>query len=99
VGGGRAVTVREFALMMLDAFHSDLELLVPGEFRLGDTRHTVSDISRLRALGWQPTIPVEQNIAEYVTWIRKQKDTREYLEEAEWVMREHGVVQQVSHGR
>jgi len=95
VGGGRAVTVLEFARIMLEAFDSDLEPLIPGEFRLGDTRHTVSDISKLRALGWQPTIPVEQNVAEYVAWIKEQSGTEEYLEEAERVMRERGVVRQV----
>jgi len=109
VGGGRAVTVLEFAHIMLDEFVSDpsglspsgrsLEPLIPGEFRLGDTRHTVSDISKLRNLGWEPTIPVEQNVAEYVAWIKEQRGTREYLEEAEQVMREQGVVQQVEGGR
>ena len=78
---------------MLDTFDSDLEPRIPGEFRLGDTRHTVSDISRLRALGWEPTIPVEQNVAEYVAWMREQTGTEEYLQEAERVMREQGVVQ------
>jgi len=95
VGGGRAVTVLEFARIMLDAFGSDLEPLIPGEFRLGDTRHTVSDISKLRALGWEPTIPVEQNVAEYVAWIREQRGTKEYLEEAERLMREQNVIQRV----
>jgi dTDP-L-rhamnose 4-epimerase len=95
VGGGRAVTVLEIASMMLRAFGSRLEAVIPGEFRLGDTRHTVSDISKLRALGWEPAIPVEQNIAEYVAWIREQAGKREYLEEAERVMRENGVLLQV----
>jgi dTDP-L-rhamnose 4-epimerase len=99
VGGGRAVTVLEFARIMLNEFNSDLEPLTPGEFRLGDTRHTVSDISKLRALGWEPTIPVEQNVAEYVAWIREQKGTKEYLEEAERVMREQGVVQRIEGAR
>ncbi len=95
IGGGRAVTVLEFARIMLDTFDSDLEPLIPEEFRIGDTRHTVSDISKLRALGWEPTIPVEQNVAEYVAWIKGQRGTREYLEEAERLMREQGVVQRV----
>src|SRR5207249_3389124 len=43
VGGGRAVTVLDFARLMLTACGSRLEPVVPGEFRLGDTRHTVSD--------------------------------------------------------
>ena len=99
VGGGQAVTVLEFARLMLAAFDSDLEPLVPGEYRLGDTRHTISDISRMQALGWQPEIPVEQNVAEYVAWMKEQQGTEEYLEEAERVMREQGVVRRVADGR
>ena len=95
VGGGRAVTVLEFAQIMLGAFDSHLEPQVSGEFRLGDTRHTISDNSRLQALGWEPAIPVEQNVREYVAWIKEQQGTQEYLEEAERVMREQGVVQWV----
>jgi dTDP-L-rhamnose 4-epimerase len=94
-GGGRAVTVLEFAEMMIKEFGAELAPLVPGEFRLGDTRHTISDNARLNALGWQPTVPVEQNVREYVAWMRAQIDTAEYFEEAERVMREQGVVQSV----
>lgn len=94
VGGGRAVTVLEFARIMLDAFNSDLEPLVSGEYRLGDTRHTISDISRLQTLGWAPTIPIEQNVAEYVAWMKEQQGTKEYLDQAERVMRDQGVIRQ-----
>ena len=96
VGGGRSVTVLEFARLMLKAAGSDMEPLVPGEFRLGDTRHTVSDISRMRSLGWEPTIPVEQNVREYLEWLDTQAATSEYLAEAERVMAKLGVVQQVT---
>lgn len=92
VGGGRAVTVRQFAEIMIREFGSDLEPSVPGEFRIGDTRHTVSDNSRINALGWNPTIPVEQNVSEYAAWMREQKGTSQFLEEAERVMREQGVI-------
>jgi dTDP-L-rhamnose 4-epimerase len=95
VGGKRPVTVLEFARIVLHEFGSKLEPLVPGEFRLGDTRHTISDTSRLEALGWQPAIPVEQNAREYIDWMRQQQTTDEFLHEAERVMREQGVVQSV----
>ncbi len=91
-GGGRATTVAEFARLMLAAMGSRLEPLVPGQFRVGDTRHTVSDISRLQALGWEPTIPVEQNIQEYLDWMSTFEGTRQYLEEAERVMTEQAVI-------
>jgi dTDP-L-rhamnose 4-epimerase len=96
VGGGRAITVNQFARIMLDAFGSDLEPVAHAEFRLGDTRHTVSDISKLEKLGWSPSIPVEQNVQEYIEWLQEQTVSSEYLLEAERVMRESGVVQLVS---
>jgi dTDP-L-rhamnose 4-epimerase len=95
VGGGRAVTVREFADIMLKACGSSLEAQVPGEFRLGDTRHTVSDISRMRSLGWEPTIPVEENVRQYLQWLDTQTGTEEYLFEAERIMAERGVIQRI----
>lgn len=98
VGGGRAVTVLEFAEMMLDTFGSSLEPSITGEFRLGDTRHTVSDISAMRSLGWSPQVPVEENVAEYVAWMHEQRGTKEYLLEAERVMRQQNVIQHASVG-
>ena len=98
VGGGRAITVLEFARIMLAAAGSCLEPQVPGEFRLGDTRHTVSDISRLRNLGWEPLVSVEQNVSEYLDWLRTQSVTSEYIAEADRVMRESGVVQPSARG-
>jgi dTDP-L-rhamnose 4-epimerase len=92
VGGGKAITVLEFAKIMLDKFGSDMKPLITGEFRLGDTRHTVSDISKLRKLGWEPTIPVEQNVEEYITWIKQQSDTKEYFRESEKLMKDQNVI-------
>jgi len=81
---------------MLQACGSYLEPQVPGEFRLGDTRHTVSDISRMRSLGWEPTVPVEENVRQYLAWLDTQSGTDEYLFEAERIMAEQGVVQSVA---
>lgn len=98
VGGKRPVTVLELARIMMVEFGAEaahLEPLVPGQFRLGDTRHTVSDVSRLEALGWQPAVPVEQNVREYVAWIREQRTTAEFLHEADRIMHEQKVIQGV----
>lgn len=103
VGGGRPVTVVEFADMMLQALESSQEPLVPGAFRVGDTRHTVSDISKMQALGWQPSIPVEQNVAEYVAWLLQSPEarqvTRESLIDAEQQMRAQRVIRQAKEGQ
>jgi hypothetical protein len=52
----------------------------------------VFDISGLCAPVWQPTIPVESNVAEDAAWLREQNGTQEVLEEGERIMVELGVV-------
>ena len=51
VGGGRAVTTREFADIVMRHYGSDQPGVVTGEYRFGDTRHILSDISALRVAG------------------------------------------------
>jgi dTDP-L-rhamnose 4-epimerase len=92
-GGGRAVTVLEFARIMIAACGAAVEPSVPGEFRVGDTRHTVSDIRALESLGWRPSVPVEQNVREYLDWLRPQAASLAYKEEAERIMRQQQVIQ------
>jgi dTDP-L-rhamnose 4-epimerase len=92
VGGGEGVTVHEFAETMVREFGSDLEPEVPGEFRLGDTRHTVSDLKRMRDLGWEPTTKVAENVRQYLAWLETQLDSTEYLLEADRLMAEQGIV-------
>jgi hypothetical protein len=50
----------------------------------------------MRALGWEPTIPVEQNVDEYLDWMTAYGDTKAYLDEAERVMQHQGVVRSVA---
>jgi hypothetical protein len=54
--------------------------------------------SKLRARGWHPTIPVEQNVHEYVEWLRQQRTSNEFLRQVERMMRAQGVVQKVEKG-
>lgn len=96
VGGGRAITVLEFARIMLEACESGLEPELPGLYRLGDTRHTVSDISAIGRIGWTPTIPVEQSVAEYLEWMSSFTDTADYAEQADRVMREQHIIRSVT---
>ena len=95
VGGKRPVTVLEFARLMIREFGADVEPLVPGEFRVGDTRHTISDVAKLEALGWVPEVSVEQNVCEYASWMREQRTSDEFLRAAERLMREQQVIQRV----
>jgi dTDP-L-rhamnose 4-epimerase len=92
VGGGRAITVLEFAQLVAERSGRGSELLVTGEYRFGDTRHIVSDVSRLRALGWEPQGSFAGNVDEYLAWAQSQPDFRNYADEARAYMQLVGTV-------
>ncbi len=92
VGGSRATTVLECARLVTAACGSDLAPVLRGEFRVGDTRHTVSDSSRLRQLGWIPRHSVEEIVRDYVAWVREQGQVPDTSEAAAQEMQRHGVL-------
>ncbi len=94
VGGGRAVTVKQYADLMAHILGKDIEPSIPGVFRFGDTRHIVSDISRLQALGWRPHVTLDEIIAEYVEWAQAQPDLKDYYEKAEVEMKAIGTLRE-----
>ncbi len=94
VGGGRSVTVKEYAHIIARSLGKGIQPTFPGEFRFGDTRHIISDISRLRALGWEPQVPLEKIAEGYIAWAREQPDLRDYYEEAERQMKAMGTVRE-----
>ncbi len=96
VGPGRAMTVLDFARVVLKAAGSGLEPVVNGEFRVGDTRHTVSDVTALQSLDWGAEVPIEQTVAHYLEWIRSFSNTRQYLEAAEAAMRQSNVIRRAA---
>jgi dTDP-L-rhamnose 4-epimerase len=92
VGGGKAVTVLEYGQMVATALNSTLLPTLPGEFRFGDTRHIISDITKLQKLGWQPQIPLTEVIREYIDWAIQQPSVGDYYSNAERVMKQMGTV-------
>ena len=96
VGGGKGYTVLEFAQIVADATGQKLPLSPGGEFRVGDTRHSISDISKLKKLGWQPTKTPRDSVRDYVAWIRRQTLDKDYAAEALTKMREMGALRKAT---
>jgi len=92
VGGGQPVTTREFADLVMRQYGSTQPGVVTGEYRFGDTRHILSDISALRALGWQPRRRPADSVAEYAAWLEKLDGLDGVLAEANARMHALGVV-------
>jgi dTDP-L-rhamnose 4-epimerase len=67
---------------------------MPGEYRLGDHRHSVSSIARLQALGWRPRRTLDDILDDYLAWVQQQGDIGAHFAEADRQMRAQGVVRQ-----
>jgi dTDP-L-rhamnose 4-epimerase len=92
VGGGEPFTTREFADIVRRQYQSDQPAQVTGEYRFGDTRHILSDISTLRSLGWQPRRSPVDSVAGYAAWLDGMAGLDTVLAEANGRMRALGVV-------
>jgi dTDP-L-rhamnose 4-epimerase len=95
VGGGKPLTVNEYAKCFIEAAGKDFEPETPGQFRLGDSRHIFSDISKLNQLGWSPKITVTQIIKDYLNWINSGLSKADYYTTAERAMKREGILRAV----
>lgn len=92
VGSGQATTVLEYFQLLCRLTGKEVAPEIPGEFRYGDTRHVVSDISKISKLGWRPTMPLERIAAEYLEWAAAQPGLKDYYRAAERRMLRLGTI-------
>ncbi len=95
VGSGRAATIREVADLVSHALNIHIEPIAPGEFRPGEIRHLIADITRIRAIGFTPEVDLKTGIERYLEWIRTRASVREYFAAAATLLRSKGIVRQV----
>jgi dTDP-L-rhamnose 4-epimerase len=68
VGTGRVTTILEIAQVLAKLYGKQLKPEINGKYRAGDIRHCVADISKLRALGYEPAMNLEKGLADLVEW-------------------------------
>jgi dTDP-L-rhamnose 4-epimerase len=95
VGGKEVFSVSEYAKLLFQVVGKSVESQIPGEFRFGDVRHIISDVSKIKELGWQPRVPLQQIISEYVEWAIKQPEINNFHTDASQVMKQMGVIRAV----
>ena len=70
VGSGVATTVQEVVAALFKAFGTEVPTTVSGNYRLGDIRHNVADITRLREiLDFEPRVEFADGVARFVDWV------------------------------
>ena len=69
VGTGRAVNVMTVAEEIRAFFGGESVIKVTGHFRMGDIRHNIADIAKLRqVLGFVPETSFRDGLANFLAW-------------------------------
>ena len=90
VGTGRALTVLQVARTLVDCLDGGVEPEITHQFRAGDIRHCVADVSRIERLGYRAAVPFETGMAELVEWVRSQS-AEDGFEEASLELARRGL--------
>ena len=77
IGSGQSVSVRQIAETLGSVMGMDsVQPIVTQRYRTGDIRHCFADISQAKQLlDYQPQVPLEQGMRDYVDWLADQHVT------------------------
>lgn len=74
LGSGRAIPIKNIALILADLLRKNIKPNITQEFRSGDVRHCISDISLIKStLGWTPKVDFEKGMEDLIRWGEKEK--------------------------
>ncbi len=74
VGSGIQTTVMEVASTLKEKYQSPVSIKVSGNFRLGDIRHNVADLSKIKnKLGFIPQYDFKSGVSKFVEWVQSQE--------------------------
>jgi dTDP-L-rhamnose 4-epimerase len=94
VGSGKSTTVEELAEILKSNYKSNSEIIISGNFRLGDIRHNYADISKInKLLGFVPKYNFEQGIKLFTNWVKTENiDGNNLYQESLSEMRNKGLL-------
>ena len=92
VGTGRALSICDVALALINELKVNIQPEVVGGFRAGDIRHCVADIHKARKLlGFEPRVKFEDGLQELVGWVKSQRPV-DHVEQARRELAQHGLI-------
>ncbi len=92
VGSGKSTSVLEYANAVLEKVGSASGIEIPGEYRRGDNRNSVSSVAKLASLGWTPHRDLSMIFQDFVAWLESIGGIPREIPDAYSNMRTAGVV-------
>lgn len=83
VGSGNGITVLKIANMLFDKLGGSLEPVIVGKYRVGDIRHCIADLAKIRGkLGYEPITSIDEGLTVFADWVKEQRDVVDLSEVA-----------------
>jgi dTDP-L-rhamnose 4-epimerase len=93
VGTGVATTVSEVASLLLNYYNSNVPLQVTGNYRVGDIRHNLADITKMEhLLSFKPSVSFKEGLKKFTEWVNLQEIQRSKYEDSILEMKEKGLL-------
>jgi dTDP-L-rhamnose 4-epimerase len=93
VGSGLATSVREVAEELSRAFGKEPNVVVTGQFRIGDIRHNYANIDRLKnLLNVIPKVSLQEGLLRFAAWVEQQPLPDDQLERANQELRDRKLM-------
>ena len=94
VGSGVATSVLDYAGKLAEKLKKKPEIRITGQYRVGDNRHSVSSIAKLKALGWSPRYDLDGILGDFSEWLMENFQMIAPLPSAYGEMMSQGVVRE-----
>ncbi len=92
VGTGGCTNVLEVATLLKEKYQSDTDIVISGNYRLGDIRHNFADLTKIHEkLGFTPKVSFEEGISKFVDWVNQQEVVEDNYQKSIEEMKKKGL--------
>jgi dTDP-L-rhamnose 4-epimerase len=93
VGSGLATNVVTIVKNMQDSFATSVSTEITGQFRVGDIRHNVADLSKIKSiLGFKPKVSIETGMKKFIDWVNMETIQDDKYDQSLNELREKGLL-------
>jgi dTDP-L-rhamnose 4-epimerase len=92
VGTGECIDVLTVAKTLKEIYQSDSNIVVSGNYRVGDIRHNYADLTKIKSdLGFMPKISFSEGMQRFTAWVKQQSVQADLYEESIKEMKSKGL--------
>lgn len=94
VGSGIITKIIDLAKLVASEARVEFKPDLAARYRLGDARHSLMNVEKLKSLGWQPQFTLEDAVHDYLQWVKQFSNLKEILEKTRNQMLQQGILRE-----